>query len=296
MSPLAPASPVCPPVPVPDLVDVHDLVRTADRRLRGETPSALLLRASGHPPRLGAFAFSGEHPIENLLGFEAPHQWHALGVRCAGVGTALDPIDHDDGPFGITGPTDVVVTFLIDRHGRSAGLLRHGAEADWLDEPPAGRLGDACRRALRLPTDPPPPSTADLWLRVWLDRLLEAATDGRHRGITGWDDAVQLHPARPGPVDEGIGPARVAEATLILAERWPWSRLRREPEAVDTGRPPLPPDLAAWMDEGMLARWLLDQLSPLPALLAALRLSLAPELVEILEDTVLLTGLRPLAR
>jgi hypothetical protein len=221
----------------------------------------------GEPFELAMRPLDGGHPLDALLGFVAPPGWAALGVATPGTGHALD---------GDRPSERVHVTMLLARSGASASVLRRGDEATRLGEPPQGLVADACRRALGLPTAAPPPTTAGLWARWWLDRLVQSAA-GRAGGapVPGWADAIALHPAGfvPSPGEPAPEPAAVAAATLGLADAWPWGRLRARPEVADLLPGPVPsaltPDVAGWMDDGMFARWLLAGLPPAGDLLDA---------------------------
>jgi hypothetical protein len=82
----------------------------------------------------------------------------------------------------------------------------------------------------------------------------------------------------------------VVEVTHEMAGIWPWHRLRDEPEVVDTGRPPLEPALAHWMDDGMYARWVLNELVDLGVLVATARRVLRPESLARIAESFALCG------
>jgi hypothetical protein len=291
-------------------------------------PAATLLRITERPLQIGRLVLDEcGHPLDVLLGFTAPASWAAIGLRCQGHAYDLGPAARSspaaDGsppplppppppaapapaaaPDERVAPVPVVVTMLLDRAGRGAGALRRGAVVTRLDGPPEGVVGDACRRALGLPTRPPPPSTTDLWLRVWLDRLVEEtmSTDDAGR-FTSWEAVAARHPAAPGqptalranprstrePVVTA-DPYVLADATLQLAAVWPWSRLRDDPEVVDTAQPPAPAHLTRWMDDGMFARWVLSDVVDLPLLAATVTDLLPPKVTAAIAETVTLAG------
>jgi hypothetical protein len=251
---------------------------------------------SGHDGRRGA------GPLSAASG---PAVVTAGGGGPTGPGGRSDPGQGGASRDDLVEPVPVVVTVLVDRAGRGAGALRRGTLVTRLDGPPEGVVGDACRRALGLPTRPPPPSTVDLWLRVWLDRLVEALVfaDDTDRFGT-WSAVAALHPAAPGqPTSVRANPRStrapaptadaymLADATLQLATTWPWSRLRHEPEVVDTGQPPLPRHLTDWMDDGMFARWVLADMVDLPVLARSLDERLPGRLVAAIAETVVIAGL-----
>jgi hypothetical protein len=263
-------------------VHPHPLVSLAEL-LCAVTPldGSLLVRVDEPPPVepddeliLGTRPLDG-HPRDALLGFVAPDEWWALGLVCPGwANPASDPLTEVDAARG-------------RRHGapyadrperrrvRAVSLVaRDGTEVSRLvlgDDPPldpgeqAGLLPDCLRRALALPTPPPAMPTAELFAGRWLAAIAAAGRRGCRR--VGWAEAAALH-----PVCELVGVGRIAHAELRGAARAlasvGWSDVRA---AVVDGRwavDDLSPDLAAWMDDGMFARWLLAAQPALSDLLA----------------------------
>jgi hypothetical protein len=224
----------------------------------------------------------GAHPLELLLGFRAPLHWRALGVSCRGRSHPLD--EHGERARDDQAGAPVTVTMLVDRRGAAASVVRTGPTVTPMPGRTDGAVADACRRALDLPTAPPPPSTLGLWTLAWLDRVVDTASraDATHR-LQTWPRVAELHPAT-GPLggsSSGMaGPAPLARAAVALAEAWPWARLREQAGAAGTPGPPPSPQLSAWMDEGMWARWLLSRLPAADDLLAAVRVLLPPRLGE----------------
>jgi hypothetical protein len=281
-----------------------DMVAGIDTALEGRVGNAML-RVTGDPPEV-AYRPLEDHPLGALLGFAAPPDWHAVGLRCGGRARRLQPPSIDGSHAGGS-PTPIVLTMLIDRAGCGAGIMRDGETLTPLPGPPEGVVADACRRALGLPTAPPPPDTIELWMLIWLDRLVDAvAVLGRAEPHVTWEAIVALHPAAPGqpagveprtapwaaPLDESsAAPVALAEATSQLAEAWPWDLLRADPEVVDTAGPPLPPDIARWMDDGMFARWVLAELSELDDLASAVEVLLPPAHAAAVARTVIAAGL-----
>jgi hypothetical protein len=219
---------------------------------------------------LGVLDLDGGHPLDALLGLVAPPDWMALGV--AASGRALDLA-------GDRRAERVHITLLLTRSGASASVLRRGEQVSYPAGPTEGVVADASRRALGLPTAPPPGSTAELWTRWWLDSLVRAALERPAAAPPpSWDEAVALHPASfmgpPGPSTAGcalrpappasapaqapaVEPAELAADTRALAAAWDWGSLRADPSVVDAPRAALTRALARWMDDGMAARWLL---------------------------------------
>jgi hypothetical protein len=267
------------------------LVTAADTDLSAARIDRAILHVNELAPperSLAWFPVVGGHPFDLLAGFTAPPHWWAVGVSSTGRAHRLD----DEGRR-LTGPDvseRVRVTVLIDRSGGAAGVMRLADDVVPLPGRPEGTVADACRRVLGLPTAPPPPSTLVLWTLTWLDRLVDAASraDASTR-LTTWADVADLHAAagptvgRPGCAPD---PVSLAASAAALAEAWPWSRLRAEPAVADVPGPPLPPELAAWMDDGMLARWLLSRVPGEADLMAAVHALLAPVLADGVEAVV----------
>jgi hypothetical protein len=155
-------------------------------------------------------------------------------------------------------------------------------------------VADACRRAFGLPTSPPPLSTAELWAAYWLDRIVEVAAEppGGCR-LRSWAEVAALHPALADRAGPGSGPAddpdRLAAAgaaAAAWAERWTWARLRAAPDTLDLPWLDRSPALAAWMDDGMWARWLGSALPQSEDLLAAVHDLLGARLAVAVERVI----------
>jgi hypothetical protein len=204
------------------------------------------------------------HPFDELIGFEAPAHWMAMGVRATGRGRSL----AEPHPAARA----VAATMVLGRDGTTRSRLR------WLDRGPGvcelgpaesepgpveGLVADACRRSLGLPTAPPSTSATVVWTLLWLDNLVERAGDTAHRPRT-WADAVALHPAAQAADPDGSWvldhPDGLVAAARAHAATWRWERLRREPCALGPVGASLPAGALAWMDEGLFSRWLLTEL------------------------------------
>jgi hypothetical protein len=289
-----------PPVPPPpDLtlaahVDNADAILAA-RRPRG--PRSALLRVSAAdadpPDELAWFPIDPIHPLDLLLGFVAPGHWWALGVSSCG---RQHPIDGDGRVVRSAGSPRVRITVLIDRSGGAAALLRRGGERTAMPGAPDGTVADACRRALGVETAPPPSTTAGLWTRCWLDRVVDTlAPSSGARGGAGpatWRELTRLHPASSvaatGPSGLGLGPDAdaLAGATRALADAWPWARLRADPAVADVPGPLPDARVVAWMDDGMWARWLLATFPALDDLVDAACSLLTPGLARATRQVV----------
>jgi hypothetical protein len=276
------------------------LVAAADAALSGERSAAgaaaavdgVLLHVDGDAPPERCLRWrplDGAHPLDVLLGFTAPPHWRALGVSSGGKGRRLDA---DEVPEGRTAQP-VRITLLLDRSGDARAVMRLDGEVIPLPNRPEGTVADACRRALSLPTAPPPSSTLGLWTLAWLDRLVEVASQASTAPMCDWFQVAGLHAAAApalGHRGAAFDPGALAASAAALAEAWPWPRLRAEPAVVDLPGPPLASAVAAWMDDGMFARWLLADLPTDADLLATVHALLPPSLAAGVEVVVRAAG------
>ncbi|MEO5839952.1 MAG: hypothetical protein ABIQ73_27625 [Acidimicrobiales bacterium] len=173
-------------------------------------------------------------PVGALYGFRAPDDWVAFGIVTSGAAHHLD--DDDAAPF------DVRVVYFLDRRGLEVSLAKAGRNGtpvvvDVIGPPSVlGRVPDACRRVLGLPTAPPDRDPQLLWAIDWLDRILTAVLDRElDAPPLPWSTIEQLHRGRP-------------------SDSAPWSILRRECAAGELDLVSLPADDAEWMDDGMFSR------------------------------------------
>jgi hypothetical protein len=185
---------------------------------------------------------------------------------------------------GACPPTRTSTTFLVDRDGEEASILRTPAGAQPLVAPATGTVADVCRRVLDLPTAPPPPTTAVLWAVAWLDRVVEAWGDpARRRQVAScWAQVAVLHPAvRPAPEHDLLvldQPAELVALAQAHTVAWTWARLRHEPDALRLPTGHLPVDVTSWMDDGFYARWALGAFPDPTTLAHELTGLLEPEL------------------
>lgn len=194
----------------------------------------------------------GSTPVESMCGITAPPQARMVGLAAPAVATRRGDARERDGH----------VVHLVDRDGVSATALRSD-EGELLTfgpdhAPQSGRVPDACRRVLGLPTEPPDTTMTGFVLTAWL--VVLAGRDER----LDWCAAVALHPVAPTlPVDPTA--AQVADATREMGEAMDWDRYRRVTAAIG-GFPfgPAGAAVAEWSDAGLFARWAIDEL-PAPA-------------------------------
>lgn len=202
------------------------------------------------------------HPFDVLAGVTAPADWWAFGIRARGRA------HHVDHPGQVT--EGVATTFLVDREGNEASVLRAGGVVTPLHGPAQGTIADVCRRVLGVPT-PSPPTTADvLWATRWLDAILSEWGQPHRRRVvaSGLGALTALHPASEG--EEIADVAAFAARAIAHARRWDWRALRLAPEPLALPDGAVAPEIARWMDDGFYARWTLGAYPPLTTLLADL--------------------------
>lgn len=203
------------------------------------------------------------HPYRHLLGFTAPDDWTVLGVTCCGWAGSMEA---DVPPSMQEGRRRLRQTFLVGRSGAAASTVRfRDGGTPLADAPTEGRMVDVLRRCFGLPTAPPDVGTGVLFTAWWLDNICDLGRRSPKR-LT-WKQVSDLHPAvrllRAAGERAITGDVTLAGRTL--ADVFDWTRLR-ELFVESPGAGLVSPDLAAWMDEGMLCRHLLGELPSLGAL------------------------------
>jgi len=203
---------------------------------------------------------------EQLCGFDAPAHWDVVGIVARGLAR---PLAAGAMPRG-----EVVVVHLQARSGASCSMI--GAAPGPLQPAGAacgGRLVDVCRRTLGLPTDPPDTPPLQWWAARWLDLLVGVAGLELHRS------GHELVGHFPGPPPAAPADLDDLEAHgLRLGRTTAWSSLRAAAAAGTLAVPGITPGHAAWMDDGMFARWALDALPSCHTSLAELEPRLPPTL------------------
>jgi hypothetical protein len=252
------------------------LIRRMDEEIEaGSAPvPALLLRLDGADV---ACAVDGVdlhvkpldgHPAHVLGGFTAPPEWFGVGVLTGGW--AYEP--------GVE-RRRVRMTAFVCRDGTElSGLRVSDGELQFMESNPEGLVADTLRRVLGMPTTPADISIS-AWLALcWLQIICERAKRGKRAPKLEWREAASLHPAI------GVTAAGADELATVgprIAAAMRWERFRQL--HVDEGN-----DVAAWMDEGMFARWMVNGSPPLADLLTRAGKRLTPAARAKVEAT--LTG------
>lgn len=152
--------------------------------------------------------------------------------------------------------------------------------------PQSGRVPDACRRVLGLPTPPPDSSLTPFVLGAWLEVLRPSVDEGD----LDWPALVARHPAAAALGDRAT-PVDVAAATRELGEAMDWDRFRLVIARVG-GFPlgPLAVPVARWTDAGMFSRWAMEQLPAVRDALDRLTGAVTPGALDRLWATAHLCG------
>ena len=214
----------------------------------GESAQILKVTNTGE---IALRSLDGEHPFDALMGFDAPPDWEVFGVVAPGWGSYYE------------GPRKgerrrVRVIFVASRQGEEASVLRFAGDdaGTVMTDPQApGRVADCVRRALDIPT--PEPEDGSL-VPFWFDRTLQRLVARRHPSnggvLVGCDDIDAIIGEPPQSWDE---------------ERW---------KVVEAGgNIHMDGAVATWMDEGMLARFMLATMSEPAIAMPAARAACTPD-------------------
>jgi hypothetical protein len=208
------------------------------------------------------------HPLDELLGFDAPAEWWAFGFTSRATAHRIDPGDESSRPVG--------VVHLVDRTGAAVGRLVRPDEPDLeVTGSLAGSLHDLCCRVLGAPSPAPTVTAAYYLAQSWLSLVLGRAA--RATTPLTWEQVVDAHPVAPmlcqlvpamaaaktatppGVRSPKLPPTEahaLAAAGDVLARTLTWDDLRQGwAENHDEGHAGLDPHELRWMDAGMLSRW-----------------------------------------
>lgn len=221
----------------------------------------------------------GTTPVAAMCGRRATVTMRMVGLAAPAIATRRGDAHTRDG----------CVVHLVDRDGVAATALRddRGEVLTFGPDraPQSGRIPDACRRVLGLPTEPPETSMTPFVLTAWLVVL-----GGREGAPLDWPATVALHPMSSSLTGAPTA-AEVAAATRELGEAMDWDRYRRLTASI--GGFPFGPSgavVAAWSDAGMFSRWAMDELPDPSDALQALTERLEPAVVDRLWAVAHLCG------
>lgn len=211
-------------------------------------------------------SLEGTSPTQFLFGLLAPVEACAVGLAAGGWTLPRSP-DR----------CRARTLVLADRDGNLAGYARV-ADGPVIDEPATEGLAvDALRRTLGLPTPPPTVPLSELLACEWLDKVVEVSRQSSRR--LSWRRAAALHPAVRLLASEGASHDELplVEVGRAVGNVGDWSSLRTLAMA---GRWPcrcyVPPLVAAWMDDGIFARWCRSVHPPLAELVTLASQHLSP--------------------
>ena len=226
------------------------------------------------------FALALSHDSDALMGWVATPDCQAVGLVATGRLRSLE-----GGPLPSTDAADpgrdrLRMACLVTRDGEVAWKAEAPPDAQDhaipYEPPKEGRVLDCLRRCFALPTPPPPVSPSRLQTVAWLVAIYDRTT--KATGRLTWTEVSRLHPVAQvlGAEMAGPGGDLLPGLLRVAGSAWSWEEFRQWARRHSGLEHIVAPDLAAWMDEGMFARWILSELPGPDELLAAVRPRLVP--------------------
>jgi hypothetical protein len=251
------------------------------------------------PPVIATLYASGERdidrldgadtaPVDLLLGWRAPRDCTAVAAAVTAWAVDRDAVrggypdrgwerHPDNASERCPDGERLIAVMAFSRGGLELGRLR--CECGHSDEQvPEGVGPDCLRRAVGRPTRPPASGTGPLFSALWLDQVLDLAS--RTRSPLTWARVARAHPAMQLfeqcgerlPVPSFVG---VAQAMANVLD---WGQVRYEIVERAWLNAVCRPEVAEWMDDGMLSRWLLSAWPSVEELAAGVSEALDPPL------------------
>lgn len=234
---------------------------------------------------IGYLDLRGDHPTEALFGLVAPDEWWALGVIASGW---MAPLEGEGLEFGTStirpsAHPDAVRVMTAAFVARDGTFVSRAEAADGYTighdaGEPIGIVPDALRRCFRLPTAAPTRPATEFFAALWLHLMNRTAGIDRH----SWTKLAKRLPLTDVYGASLQNPDALASAAHEQYGALGWAGIKRWAERGTLGVF-VPPDLAEWMDEGMLSRWLLASLPRPEHELGCLRERLSPEIFNKVE-------------
>lgn len=220
------------------------------------------------PNRAPSATASPEHAV---LGLQLASEFGAIAIVAPSVVATSSTHRYRDGALALA----------VNRAGESASLLTTTTGITDTSEP-HGWLVDAALRTMELPTAPEPAPTLLYPIVVWLDRIMISILHTPATQPVSWSTVSNLCPVPPrwrstDPVDLG--------ATLGSTTR-SWEQLHAAARAGTTRAAGVSPEIAAWMDTPMFARWCLGSYPDPASLRGDVEFLAPPEIAENIDTTL----------
>lgn len=186
-----------------------------------------------------------ENLEEALLCSEAPQDWEAMVILAEGLAR------EEDGSS-----MDVVTGYGLGRNGEEASVIMsvEGTKVSHMQS--HGKFPDLVRRCLGLETMPCMEQPIDMMVRQWLAAILVMSE--RTGGIDSWQEAALCH-AMCEKGDKTPSPKELAAAAQKMCARGSWEVIRRAVAEGSIKNEEISAEMAGWMDEGIFARYTLNQ-------------------------------------
>ena len=234
-------------------------------------------KADRDPGELGGFSELVLDEDTEIVGFTALAQSDAVGVVATGSVRSLDPSVEPHASLAASCAGRVDLACVVSRDGHVGWFAAVGSKPAGLPVPSEGRLLDCLRRAVGVPTPPPAGWPSVLQAPLWVANIGELANCRRHP--LSWSEVIQVLPDLP---SDWYRPSKQDEAPGSAVNAWELLRIDATKERVSLERlspsllrPWLPsPAVAAWMDAGVLSRWVKDLIPPAHALAASVTAAL----------------------
>ena len=229
----------------------------------------------------------GWKATDALLGFTAPAEWWVLGSVSGGWAAPAD--DAIDRPSAHPNAVRARTIALVARSGLVATRTTT-ADGQRIDEVPTGPGIAVLHRSLGLATPPPEHTVGELLIGLWLESIVRTGQEARREGrrLT-WSQVARLHPALWLFAQGGqrVRPDELVPCATALANVLDWTEVRRQCAERAWLSGLVEPQDAAWMDEGMLARWLvLAHLAPIGLAVRRARKVLRRDVAARLDDAL----------
>jgi hypothetical protein len=213
----------------------------------------------------------------DVMGWLAPPECAALAVVATATVTRFDGPTEPRVPIPLGRTPGARFACVVGRDARLGWAMRLPDGTELNEVPEDGRMLDCLRRCLGLPTPPPPKGSGWVQSVLWLAAILEEG--GRTDRRLGWREILELHPVASGVLESPD--IEVTEDNLLGLVRlassiWTWERLRRDTIVNHWASQVVSAEVAAWMDEGMFARWILAALPDADELMTQVRHCVAP--------------------